>query len=103
MALTETRSNETVKKWKDFSKSTYAGVDISVIATLNFSVLEKFFTPKSSYSNKDKEKLKGMYKKDISELEKQLMWFNHFVDYVGNVDSNLYNEACEYADECEEC
>ena len=60
MALTETRSNETVKKWKDFSKSTYAGVDISVIATLNFSVLEKFFTPKSSYSNKDKEKLKGI-------------------------------------------
>jgi hypothetical protein len=48
-------------------------------------------------------KIKGMYKKDISDLEKQLMWFNHFVDYVGNVDSNLYNEACEYADECEEC
>ena len=48
-------------------------------------------------------KIKGMYKKDISDLEKQLMWFNHFVDYVGNVDNNIYNEACEYADECEDC
>ncbi len=35
-------------------------------------------------------------------LGKQLAWFNHFVDYVGNIDSNLYNEACEYADNCEE-
>jgi len=33
--------------------------------------------------------------------EKVLEWFNHFVDYVGNVDSNLYNEACEYADKKE--
>jgi hypothetical protein len=34
-------------------------------------------------------------------MEKQLAWFNHFVDYVGNIDSNIYNEACEYADNCE--
>tara|TARA_R100001443_G_C3302549_1_gene165655 strand:+ start:607 stop:783 length:177 start_codon:yes stop_codon:yes gene_type:complete len=47
--------------------------------------------------------LKGMYKKDTSDLEKQLMWFNHFVDYVGNVDNNLYNEACEYSDNAEDC
>ena len=32
------------------------------------------------------------------KLEKQLEWFNHFVDYVGNINSNLYNQACEYAD-----
>jgi len=29
-------------------------------------------------------------------------WFNNFVDYVGNIDSNIYNEACKYADEREE-
>lgn len=39
----------------------------------------------------------------IKDMEKQLQWFNHFVDYVGNTNSNLYNEACEYADECEDC
>jgi len=33
--------------------------------------------------------------------EQVLRWFNLFVDYVGNRDSNLYNEACEYADENE--
>ena len=47
------------------------------------------------------EHLKGMFKKDTSDMEKQLQWFNHFVDYVGNVDPNMYNNACEYADECE--
>ena len=35
-------------------------------------------------------------------MEKQLAWFNHFVDYVNQVDPNIYNEACEYADNCEE-
>ena len=37
----------------------------------------------------------------IKDVEKQLMWFNHFVDYVGQMNSNLYNEACEYSDNCE--
>ena len=35
-------------------------------------------------------------------MEKQLAWFNHFVDYVNQVDPNLYNEACEYSDNAEE-
>ena len=26
------------------------------------------------------------------------IWFNNFVDYIQNQNSNLYNEACEYAD-----
>jgi len=34
--------------------------------------------------------------------EQVLQWFNHFVDYIGNINSNLYNEACEYADSQEE-
>jgi len=34
-------------------------------------------------------------------MEKQLEWFNNFVDYVGNIDRNLYNQACEYADNIE--
>ena len=29
---------------------------------------------------------------------KQLDWFNHFVDFIQDVDSNLYDQACEYAD-----
>jgi hypothetical protein len=33
--------------------------------------------------------------------EQVLRWFNLFVDYVESYDSNLYNEACEYADENE--
>ena len=35
---------------------------------------------------------------ELENLKKQLDWFNHFVDYVGNINSNLYNQACEYAD-----
>jgi hypothetical protein len=58
---------------------------------------------KIKISEKSMNNLKGIYKKDISDLEKQLMWFNHFVDYVGQMDSNLYNEACEYSDNCEDC
>ena len=41
------------------------------------------------------------YNKLIADNKKILEWFNHFVDYVGNVDNNLYNEACEYADKKE--
>ena len=34
-------------------------------------------------------------------MEKQLAWFNHFVDFCNQTDSNMYNNACEYADNCE--
>ena len=54
-------------------------------------------------SQPNENELKDLFKKNTSDIEKQLQWFNHFVDYVGNVDSNLYNEACEYADKCEDC
>lgn len=40
-------------------------------------------------------------KQDKEKQDKQLEWFNHFVDFIGNIDSNIYNEACEYADNCE--
>lgn len=33
---------------------------------------------------------------------KQLDWFNDFVDFIQESNSNLYNEACEYADAREE-
>lgn len=36
------------------------------------------------------------------KVNKEVEWFNSFVDFVGNVDRNLYNEACEYADKTEE-
>jgi hypothetical protein len=35
---------------------------------------------------------------ELEETKRQLEWFNSFVDYVGNIDRNLYNEACQYAD-----
>jgi len=35
---------------------------------------------------------------ELEEIKRELEWFNSFVDYVGNIDRNLYNEACQYAD-----
>ena len=32
------------------------------------------------------------------DCEETLEWFNYFVDYIQEIDSNLYNQACEYAD-----
>jgi len=37
----------------------------------------------------------------IKALEKQLDWFNSFVDYVQDNANNIYNEACEWADDLE--
>jgi len=34
----------------------------------------------------------------MEKLKMQLKWFNHFVDLIQDVDSNLYDQACEYAD-----
>lgn len=36
------------------------------------------------------------------KVNNEVEWFNSFVDFVGNVDRNLYNQACEYADKTEE-
>lgn len=34
--------------------------------------------------------------------EKQLLkWYNLFVDYVEDQNANLYNKACDYADDNE--
>ena len=45
------------------------------------------------------------YDEDIvvreSDNWEKLEWFNNFVDYVGNIDSNIYNLACEWADKME--
>jgi hypothetical protein len=38
----------------------------------------------------------------MSEREDILEWYNNFVDYIEEIDINLYNEACEYADKKEE-
>tara|TARA_R100000808_G_C2136553_1_gene144842 strand:- start:1004 stop:1228 length:225 start_codon:yes stop_codon:yes gene_type:complete len=48
-----------------------------------------------------REALKDGLKEVKQKLEKQkldLEWYNLFVDYIQNVHPNLYNEACEYAD-----
>ena len=51
----------------------------------------------------------SLYKKESKPIDVEKFsqtplfeWFNNFVDYVGNRDSNIYNEACKYADEKEE-
>lgn len=49
-----------------------------------------------------KTKTKKMSEDKKENTEQVLQWFNHFVDYIGNINSNLYNEACEYADAQEE-
>ena len=33
-----------------------------------------------------------------AELYAKVEWYNLFVDYIYEIDSNKYNEACEYAD-----
>ncbi len=38
----------------------------------------------------------------MEKLKHQLEWFNFFVDYVQENNSNIYNSACEYADKKEE-
>ena len=36
------------------------------------------------------------------ELDGQVLeWYNNFVDYVMEYNINMYNSACEYADEKE--
>ena len=47
-------------------------------------------------------KTKTMKEKTLSELQKlkdRLAWYDLFVDYIYEIDSNKYNEACEYADD----
>jgi hypothetical protein len=42
-----------------------------------------------------------MKEKKLSELEtlkEKLEWYDNFVDYIYEIDTNKYNQACEYAD-----
>ena len=34
----------------------------------------------------------------ISAMGKQLQWYDFFMEYVQEVDINMYNKACDYAD-----
>ena len=54
--------------------------------------LKKF--PNRKFIQKCQQKLYAYKKPKPNPLN----WFNHFVDYIENTDSNLYNQACEYAD-----
>ncbi len=38
----------------------------------------------------------------IEAMEKKLIWYDSFVDYVQQYSTNVYNSACEYADIKEE-
>lgn len=39
--------------------------------------------------------------KQIINHKKVITWFNYFADYIENVNPNIYNEACEFADKNE--
>jgi len=34
----------------------------------------------------------------LKQTKQRLEWYDYFVDYVEGCDRNLYNDACEYAD-----
>ena len=38
----------------------------------------------------------------VVDCENTVEWFNYFADYIEETNSNLYNEACEYADNKQE-
>jgi hypothetical protein len=40
------------------------------------------------------EELKCNYRTDLKVLD----WFNYFTDYIQSNNTNLYNQACKYAD-----
>ncbi len=55
-----------------------------------------------------KEDLMQQYRQMIEALQtenknlkQRLEWYDNFVDYVMQYDNNVYNSACEYADELE--
>lgn len=41
------------------------------------------------------------HEKEIINNKKVIAWFNDFADYIENVNINIYNEACEFADKTE--
>jgi len=58
--------------------------------TENLQDLDNFF--------KEEKKEEETLSEENTELNKKVEWYDLFVDYVQKVNSNLYNEACEYAD-----
>ena len=56
MATQSTESK--TPKIVDWSKSTYSGVDVSVIATLNFGTLQETFLQNSGITNYNEDELK---------------------------------------------
>ena len=49
------------------------------------------------YNNRYDE-IETLYENLIVPKINPLEWFNHFVDYMQEMDPDMYNRACEYAD-----
>jgi|TARA_R100000482_G_C5085669_1_gene128272 hypothetical protein len=49
------------------------------------------------FPNKETEHPEAKISKMIS-LQNKLKWYDYFVDYIYEMDSNKYNQACEFAD-----
>ena len=45
---------------------------------------------------------KELIAKELKNLKDKLAWYDLFVDYIYEIDSNKYNQACEYANKTKE-
>ena len=56
-------------------------------------LLNKYDNLKVEYNTLEEETTE-----DIKQLKKLLEWYDNFVDYVQECNTNIYNSACAYAD-----
>jgi len=59
-------------------------------------LLNKYDNLKVEYNTLEEETTE-----DIKQLKKLLEWYDNFVDYVQECNTNIYNSACAYADDSE--
>jgi DNA-binding transcriptional regulator GbsR (MarR family) len=59
-------------------------------------LLNKYDNLKVEYNTLEEETTE-----DIKQLKKLLEWYDNFVDYVQECNTNIYNSACIYADDTE--
>ena len=59
-------------------------------------LLNKYDNLKVEYNTLEEETTE-----DIKQLKNLLEWYDNFVDYVQECNTNIYNSACKYADDSE--
>ena len=48
--------------------------------------------------NFNKLKTEDTTSSEVQKLKDKLEWYDLFVDYIYEIDSNKYNQGCDYAD-----